>query len=83
MTAVIREKSQSAELTINETADILNVSRRYVEMLLTEGQIPSRKVGGHFQTAFDDLATFKKRDDEARAKAINELTAEAHKLGID
>jgi len=71
-----------AELTTQQAAELLNVSRPFLIRLLEEGKLPHRKVGTHRRIRFDDLQAFKKRDDTQRERLLEELTAEAEKLEL-
>jgi excisionase family DNA binding protein len=74
---------QDQELTTQEVADILNVSRPYVVQLLENKKLPFRLVGTRRRVRFADVVDFKRRDDEGRRQVADELAREAEKAGLE
>lgn len=72
----------SAELTTQQAADYLNVSRPYLIKLLDSGAIPFRLVGRHRRIRYQDLRRYRAEDDLERRRAADELTQLTQELGL-
>jgi excisionase family DNA binding protein len=71
-----------AELTTQEAAEMLNISRPSLIQLLDEGKIDYRRVGTHRRVRFEGLMKYKRHAETARRAALEELAAYDQELGI-
>lgn len=67
----------NTELTTQEAADLLNVSRPHLVKILESGALPFIKTGCHRRVRFSDLMAFKQRRDSESRQAIEALTQRA------
>lgn len=71
-----------AELTTQEAADMLNISRPSLIQLLGEDKIEYRKVGTHRRIKFESLMAYKRAADKEHRGALAELAAYDQEIGI-
>jgi len=72
----------NAELTTQQAADLLNISRPTLIRFLDEGKMEFHKVGTHRRVPFKSAMAFRRQIDEERRAALVRLVAYDHELGI-
>ena len=70
------------ELTAEQAATVLCVPLARFHDLLESGAIPSRRVGVEYYTSADAIAAYKRQADQARLKALGQLSALDQELGF-
>lgn len=71
-----------AELTTQQAADLLNVSRPHLIKLLEQDKIKFRKVGTHRKILARDLFAYRDSTDHARREGLARMTADDETLGL-
>jgi excisionase family DNA binding protein len=70
-----------AELNTQQAADLLNVSRPFLIGLLEAGMISYRLVGKHRRITVEAVMEYKRRDDQERRAAADDLAALGQEFG--
>lgn len=73
---------QKHELTTQEAASFLNVSRPYVIKLIADGDLTCRKVGRHRRLEFQELLRFQALQQQKSEDALQRLTDLSQELGL-
>jgi len=71
-----------SDMTTNEAADYLNVSRPYLIKLLNEGKLPFHLVGTHKRVYFQDIKRYKEEQKARSYALLEELQAETQALNV-
>ncbi|MGL4174470.1 MAG: excisionase family DNA-binding protein [Dermatophilaceae bacterium] len=78
----VRVVSDDEEITTQQAANLLGVSRPYVVGLVDRGDLPSRRVGSRRRLKLSDVLLYREIDQARRLDAVKALAAEAQELGV-
>ncbi|MEH1841199.1 MAG: helix-turn-helix domain-containing protein [Nostoc sp.] len=73
---------QEQELTTQQAAEFLNVSRPYLIKLLEQQEIPYITVGTHRRVRFQDLRKYKEQRDAKRDQLLQQLVDMSEEAGL-
>ena len=71
------------EISTQQAAELLNVSRPYLVKLVESGALPHRKVGPRRRLHLEDVLTYRARLDTQRQAALQALADDLQELGLD
>ena len=72
-----------AELSTQQAADFLNISRPYLVRKLDADELPYRKVGSHRRIRFADLVEYERKCQKVQREALADLHEEERLLGLE
>lgn len=78
----VRAIPGEAELSAQQAAELLNVSRSHLVKLLERGELPNPRAGISHRIVLKDLLVYKERRDRERLEALDEITRVSDELGL-
>jgi excisionase family DNA binding protein len=72
-----------AEITTQQAAELLNVSRPYVIGMIDKGTLPARMVGNQRRLPLKDVLAYKADNRAKRLRTLEELAALDQELGLE
>jgi excisionase family DNA binding protein len=70
------------ELTTNQAAELMRISRPSLIKMLDERKLPYRKVGAHRRVRYEDVLRYLETERARRKQVMEELVAETERLGL-
>ena len=74
--------TSDSEVTTQQAADILNVSRPHLVKLLEQGALPFKKVGSHRRILLEDLLAYESKQKKQREQQLQLLADQAQELHL-
>jgi excisionase family DNA binding protein len=71
------------ELSTQQAADLLGVSRPFLTRMIDRGELPASKVGTHRRVALDDVLRYREERGEKRRSILRDMVAEGQRLGLE
>jgi excisionase family DNA binding protein len=71
-----------SQLTTQQAAEVLGVSRPHLVKLLEREELPHHKVGKHRRIRLDDLLVYKHKRDSKRRQVLEQIRADSEELGL-
>ncbi len=72
-----------AEITTQQAANILNVSRPYLVGMIKKGVLPARMVGNQHRLPLKEVLAYKQENLAKRRAALDEMVALAQEMGLE
>ncbi len=72
-----------AEITTQQAANLLNVSRPYLVGMIKKGILPARMVGNQHRLPLKDVLVYKRENQAKRRAALDEMVALDQELGLE
>ena len=70
------------DLTTEQAASVLGVSRPTVVRMIEAGKLPAHKVGTHRRLALGDVVAYRELANGRRREALDRMTRQAEELGL-
>jgi excisionase family DNA binding protein len=71
------------EITTQQAADLLCVSRPYLVGMIEKGELPARMVGNQRRLPLKDVLVYRRENQAKRKQALDELSAYDQELGLE
>ena len=81
--ALLEEPDGDRQISTQEAADLLNMTRPTVVKLCEEGAIPFRKITTHRRLLLSDVLKYRAKQRQVAREALDEMADISYELGLD